>query len=78
MVNKYTKQLKNQDFLYATIKLKKFREVFKKGNEKLFKDKLICCRIISPTIETSTCFNDNRDGHRKLIKFLRDELYLKK
>jgi len=78
MVKKYPKQLKDFDFLSATIKIRKIREVFKERNGQSFKDKLICCEVKHPTSKTTTCFGDNRDGHRELIKFLRGELYLKK
>ena len=70
--------IKDGKKISQTIKIRKIREVFKERNGQSFKDKLICCEVKHPTSKTSTCFDDNRDGHRELIKFLRGELYLKK
>lgn len=71
------KQLKDKEHTLAIIKLTKVRECFKEKNGQSFKDKLICVRIDKPIVRVSTCFDDNRKGHRELIKFLKEELYLK-
>ncbi len=78
MIKVIKKQLKDKEYIEAIIKISKIKECWKISNGQEYKDKLICCKISKPTFNTHTCFGDNRTGHRELIKFLRDELYLKK
>ena len=70
-------QLKDKEHTEAIIKISKIREVFKDGAVTSYKDKLICIRIGKLNAHTSTCFPDNQTGHRKLIKFIKEELYIK-
>jgi len=71
------KQLKDQKFTEATIKITKVRKHFKEGNSHTFKNKIKCVSIKEPTVITSTCFKDNFKGNRELIKFIKDKLYIK-
>ena len=67
-------KLKDQEHMEAIIKITRVREHFKEGNLHSFKDKLICIRINTPPVTSSTCLPDTFKGKRNLIKFIKDEL----
>ncbi len=72
------KQLKDKEHTEAIIKISKIREVFKTGKGCYsFKDKLICIKVTKSTTTSSTCFPCTFKGERELIKFIKEELYIK-
>lgn len=72
------RQLKDNKYTEANIKITKIREVFKDGNATEFKDKLICIKIVFPWgAEHSTCFKDTKKGKKELLNWIGEELYLK-
>lgn len=71
------KKLKNKEHLEAKIKITKIRECFKPSNGVYnFKDKLFFIKIDKPAVSISTSFECNEDGKKKLLEFIKKELYL--
>ena len=70
------RQLKDREHTHAKITISKIREVFKDGNSTEYKDKLMCIKIYHPTHSSSTAFKDDGKGRKKLLAFIKEELYL--
>jgi len=71
-------KLKDREHVEVVLKVSKIREVFKEGEGFYsFKDKLRCIKATHSTVINSTCFPCTRKGDKDLIKFIKEQLYIK-
>ena len=71
------KQLKDKEHIEAKITITKIREEFKEGNITKYKDKSIGVKVKSLMGWSYASFKDNKKGGKELLKFIKEELYLK-
>lgn len=61
----------------AVIKIKTLLEITKTKDGEINKEKLINVSIDKGYVENSTSFEKTKQGTKELLKFIKDELYLK-
>ena len=72
------KKLKDEENTEVKIIIKKIREHYSDGQGgHSFKDKLRSIEAIHSTVTNSTAFPCTKEGDRKLIKFIKEQLYIK-